>query len=224
MLFKMLLATVAVLLLRSHGVSASEAVYRSFGQVRPCPNAHPANVTSFDMSIDPNNLVWTFGFSGLATVPGNATLSIAMWADGNEMYLAQIDPCSYGIPDLCPATGGVASFANASVEIPERLLDRLRLSSRADVRGRLSMQIYDAYARFHSFCVETKMRSDGSGDGNGTTTVGGTAEGSGSGNETNGSEGNNSVSGTIDNGGNDTNGTAQDSGANTLQGVGFVAM
>lgn len=143
-----------------------------------------------------------------------------MEADGDEVYRAKLDPCSAGVPNLCPASGQVASFANASMNIPEDAVGRMDMASRADVRGRLSLQTHDAYARFHSSCVETALRSDASDNGNGATAAGG----SGSGNETNVSEGSTSTNGTADNGGNNTNGTTQDSGANTLQGVGFVAM
>lgn len=216
MLPKSLLSTTALLLLRTHGASASDAAYHSFGQTSPCQNAHPANVTSFDMSILPENATLTFGFSGLATISGNATISIAVEADGNEVYRAQIDPCSVGIPDLCPATGNLASFANASMNIPADTLDRMDLPSHTDVRGRLSLQTYDQYARFHSSCVETALRSDASDNGNGSAV----AEGSGSGNESDGGEDNNSTNGRADN---DGLGKTQNSGASTLQGVGYVA-
>jgi hypothetical protein len=217
MLPKSLLSTTALLLLQSHEVSASDAAYHSFGQITSCQNAHPANVTSFDMSISPENATLTFSFSGLATVPGNATLSIAVEADGDEVYRAQIDPCSVGIPDLCPASGDAASFAKASMNIPADTLDRMDLPSHTDVKGRLSLQTYDVYARFHSSCVETALRSDASDNGN--VTAG--AEGSGSGNETDGGKDSNSTNGRADN---DGLGTTQDSGASTVQGVGYVAM
>jgi hypothetical protein len=218
MLPKSLLSTTALLLLRSHGVSASDAIYHSFGKIDSCQNGHPANVTSFDIYIFPGNATLTFSFSGLATVPGNATLSVAVEADGDEVYRAQIDPCSVGIPDLCPATGSMASFANASMHIPADTLDHMDLASHADVRGRLSLQTYDVYARFHSSCVETALRFDSSGD-NGNGTAG--AEGSGSGNETDGGKDSNSTNGRADN---DGLGTSQNSGASTLQDVGYVAM
>lgn len=169
------------------------------------------------MSIFPENATLTFNFSGLATIPGNATLSIAVRADGDEVYRAQIDPCSIDLPDLCPATGDAASFANASMNIPADMLDRMDLPSHTDVRGRLSLQTYDQYARFHSSCVETALRSDASDNGNGTDV----AEGSGSGNETDGGKDSNSTNGRADN---DGLGTAQGSGASTLQGVGYTAM
>jgi hypothetical protein len=217
MLLKTLLSTTLLLLLRSHEVSASDAAYHSFGQISPCQNAHPANVTSFDMSIFPENATLIFNFSGLATIPGNATLSIAVEADGDEVYRAMLDPCSVGIPDLCPASGDAASFANASLNIPADTFDRMNLSSHTDVRGRLSLQTYDQYARFHSSCVETALRSDSSENENGTAV----AEGSGAGNETDGGKDSNSTNGRADN---DGLGTAQGSGASTLQGVGYVAM
>lgn len=217
---KTLLSTVAFLLLQSHGASASDAEFRSFGQVTSCQNNLPANATRLDMSIFPENNTLTFSFSGLPTIPGNATLSIAVEADGDEVYRTQTDPCSVGIPDLCPAAGGVASFSNASMNIPADKLDRMDLPSRADVKGRLSLQTYDEYGRFHSSCFQTALRSDASNDGNGTSIV----EGSGSGNETAGSEDGSSTNGTTDEGGNDTSGTTQDSGASTLQGIGYFTM
>ena len=169
------------------------------------------------MSIFPSNDTLTFSFSGLATVPGNTTLSIAVEADGNEVYRAELDPCPIGIPDLCPANGGLASFSDASMHIPEDTMNLLDLPSRADVKGRLSLQTYDRDARFHASCVQTALRSDASDSGNGTTVV----EGSGSGSETGGGE---ETNGTAENGGDSANGTTQDSGANTLQGVGYVAI
>jgi hypothetical protein len=171
------------------------------------------------MSISPDDETLTFGFSGLPTVMGNTTLSIAVQTDGEEVYRAELDPCSVGIPDLCPASGDPAKFSNASMHISADTLDHMDLPSHTDVRGRLSLQTYDREARFHSSCVETALRSDASDNGNGTAG----AEGSGSGNETASSEDGTSTNGTAS-GGNDANGTTKDSGANTLQGVGYVAM
>lgn len=220
MLFKTLLSTVALLLLRSGEVNASDADFHSYGQVTSCQDDLPTNATtSLDMSIFPNNDTLTFSFSGLATVSGNTTLIIAVEADGDEVYRAKLDPCSIGIPDLCPASGGQASFANASVHTP-KTRNLMGLPSRADVKGRLSLQTYDSYGRFRSSCMQTALRSDASDGGNGTDVV----EGSGSRNETTGGEDGISANGTADTGGNDTNGTTQDSGANTLQSVGYVAM
>lgn len=172
------------------------------------------------MSIFPKNDTLTFSFSSFPTIRGNTTLNIAVEADGDEVYRTQIDPCSVGIPDLCPATGGLANFSNASINIPADKLDRMDLTSRTDVRGRLSLQTYDEYRRFHSSCVATALRSDASDNGNGTTVV----EGSGSGNETAGSGDGSPTNETADNGGNGTDGTTQDSGASTLQGVGYITM
>lgn len=214
MRFKTLLSPLALLLLQCHEVSASEAEFHSYGQVNSCQNDVPANATSFDMSIFSGNNTLTFSFSGLATIVGNTTLSIAVRADGDEVYRAELDPCSFGIPDLCPATGGLASFANASMQIPADTIDRMDLPSRTDVKGRLSLQTYDRYARFHSSCVQTALRFDSKN----TTTV---AEGNGSGNETAGDEENHSTIGRADN---DGDGTTQDSGASTLQGVGYITM
>ena len=146
----------------------------------------------------------------------NTTLIIAVEADGDEVYRAKLDPCSIGIPDLCPASGGLASFANASVNIP-KTNNLMSLPSRADVKGRLSLQTYDSYGRFHASCVQTALRSNASDSGNGTTV----AEGSGTGNETAVGE---ETNGTAENNGGDANGTTQDSGANMLQGVGYVAI
>ena len=217
MLLKTLLSPMALLLLQSHEVSASDAEYGSFGPVTSCQNNDTANATSFDMSIFPGNDTLSFSFRELPTILGNATLSIAVRADGDEVYRAELDPCSVGIPDLCPASGGLASFANASMQIPADAVDRMDLPSRTDVKGRLSLQTYDSDRRFHSSCVETALRSDANDDGNGTNVV----EGSGSGNETAGGEDSNSTDGRADNNG---LGTSQNSGANTLQGVGYVAM
>ena len=216
MLFKPLLSTTALLLLRSYEVSASDADFHSYGQVTSCQNDIPANATtSLDMSIFSDNATLTFSFGGLATVPGNTTLSIAVEADGDEVYRAEIDPCSVGIPDLCPASGGLASFANASVHIP-KTRNLMSLPARTDVKGQLSLQTYDSYGRFHASCVQTALRSNASDSGNGTTAV----EGSGTGDETAGGE---ETNGTAENNGGNANGTTQDSGANTLQGVGYVA-
>lgn len=221
MLFKTLLSTVALLLLRSGEVNASDADFHSYGQVTSCQDDLPTNATtSLDMSIFPNNDTLTFSFSGLATVSGNTTLIIAVEADGDEVYRAKLDPCSIGIPDLCPASGGPASFANASVHTP-KTRNLMGLPSRADVKGRLSLQTYDSYGRFRSSCVQTALRSNNASDSGKGTTVG---EGSGSGNDTASSGESDSTNGAAENGGGDTNGTTQDSGANTLQGVGYVAI
>jgi hypothetical protein len=217
MLLKTLLSPMALLLLQFREVSAIDAEYRSFGQVTSCQNNNTANATSFNMSISPSNNTLTFSFSELPTLLGHATLSIAVRADGDEVYRAELDPCSVGIPDLCPASGSPASFANASMQIPADTIDFMDLPSRTDVRGRLSLQTYDSNARFHSSCVETALRSDASDNGNGTNV----ANGSGSGNETAGGEDSNSTDGRADNNG---LGTSQNSGANTLQGVGYVSM
>lgn len=219
MLLKTLALKSALLLLRSDEVSASDADFHSYGQVSSCQNDLPANATtSLDMSIFPDNATLTFSFSGLATVTGNTTLSIAVEANGDEVSRTEIDPCSVGIPDLCPASGGLASFSSASMHIPEDTKNNLMdLPSRADVKGRLSLQTYDSYGRFHASCMQTALRSDASDSGNGTTV----GEGSGSGNETTGGE---EFNGTAENGGGDTNGNTQDSGANTLQSVGYVAI
>lgn len=218
MLFKTPLSMAALLLLQSNQVSASDAEFRSYGQITSCQNDLPTNsTTSLDMSIFPGNATLTFSFSGFATVPGNTTLSIAVEADGDEVYRAELDPCSVGIADLCPASGGVASFSNASVHLPEDTMNLMDLPSRADVQGRLSLQTYDRSARFHANCVETALRSDASDSGNGTTVV----DGSALGNETAGGE---ETNGTAENGGGDTNSTTQDSGANKLQSVGYVAI
>jgi len=217
----MLLSTIALLLLRSNEASASDTEYRSFGRVSSCQYDSPANTTSLNMTISPDNAALTFSFSGLHTVPGNATLSIAVVADSDEVFNATLDPCSFAVPDLCPASGGVADFFNASMHISMDTMELMDLTSRADVKGRLSLNIHGTDGRMHSSCVETALRSgETSNNGNGTTVT----EENGPGNGTDSSGENSTTNGTTNNDGDETSDNTQNSGANTLQIVSYAAM
>ena len=212
-------STIALLLLGCRQVSASDVEYRSFGQVTSCQNDRPANTTSFNVSISPSNATLAFDIKGLPTIPGNATLSFVVLADGDEVYKTMLDPCIFPIPDLCPASGEAANLT-ASMRIPENVLDTMDLSSRADVKSQLSLDITGTGSRQFLSCVETALRSDASNNGNGTTQT----EGNGSGNDTSSSSDSGSTNGTADNAGGDTSSATQDSAAGTLQAVSYVAL
>ena len=216
---KRLVSTIALLLLGCRQVSASDAEYKSFGQVTSCQNDQPANTTSFNVSISPSNTTLAFDINGLPTIPGNATLSFVVLADGDEVYKTTLDPCIFPIPDLCPASGEAANLT-ANMRIPENMLDTMDLSSRADVKSQLSLDITGTGSRQFLSCVETALRSDASNSGNGTTQT----EGSDSGNDASSSSDSGLANGTADNAGGDTSSATQGSTAGTLQAASYAAM
>jgi hypothetical protein len=216
---KALSSTIALLLLSSHKASAEDISYRSYGQVSPCQGGHSTNVANFDMSFSPSNATVFFNITGLATVPGNATLSISVTADGDEVYQSTLDPCIFPLPDLCPASGDAANLT-ANIAIPKAEMSAMEQSSSTDVKGRISLDIHGADSSSNSSCVETALRSDPSGNGNGTNG----AEDSGSGGDTTASGDSGSVNGTSDDEGSDVSSSTQASSASSPQAVSYVAM
>jgi hypothetical protein len=211
--------SIALLLLGSHEVSAQDASYHSFGQVTSCQTNIPSNTTHFNMSISPSNATLSLNVTNLPTFPGNATVSIAVLAAGDEVFKTTLDPCTLSIPELCPASGDPANLT-ANMAIPEAKMRAMDLSSRAEVKGRISIDIHGMDSSTHSSCVETALRSDASDAGNGTTG----SEGGASGNGTTGSDDGNSTNGTANGDGSDASGTTQASSASALQAGSYMAM
>ena len=216
---KALLSTIAVLLLNSHKASSEDISYRAYGQVSPCQDSHQTNVTTFNMSFSPANATVIFNITGQATVPGNATLSISVTADGDEVYRTTLDPCIFPLPDLCPASGDAANLT-ANIAIPKAEMSAMDPSSSTDVKGRISLDIHGVGSSSVSSCAETALRSDISGNGNGTTGV----EGSDSGDDTTGSGDSGSANGTTNDDDSEASGSTQASSASSLQAASYMAM
>lgn len=210
-----LCSILAMLLLECREVSTQDDGYHSFGQVSPCQNSRLTNATSFNASLTPDNSTLAFEFSGLDTVAGNATLEIAVEADGDEVYKATLDPCSFPVPDLCPASIGVASLSHINLDISENSFDFTNLSTRTDVKARLYLDITGTDSRLHSTCAEMALRSDAS-DLGGTASIDGSSSNN---NTTTSGDGIDPTSSTANDDGNasSTSVTTQNSGAGTLQ-------
>lgn len=191
---------VAMTLLQFHGALAQDVFYSS-GRPTSCNTTQHSisltNSTTVSASLSPDNAEFSFALHDLPTVAGNATLEIALVDNNGEVYKHVLDPCSYGVPGLCPADDGVASF---NFTVMEERLEMLNLSESADVSARFRVQIDAAGSDLREVCVGTMLRSNASGDGNDSTRDDGSSgDSTGSANET------------------DATDTTQESGAGMLQ-------
>lgn len=160
-------ATITLLAIQAAAVSAADG-FHSSGPATPCSGYHLTNSTKFDFSITPDNGTIYLDAQGLSTITGNVTIGLAIIADGSEKYKANLDPCTVGIVDLCPAIDGIANVTT-SLSIPQNLVGSLDLSSDEDVKAQLWLNNTNGDSQQHMACVETALRSDANTDGSGAT-------------------------------------------------------
>lgn len=212
-------SVIALLLLESRGAFATNA-FSSSGEVTACPGFLLSNTTSFNASFTPDNATLALDFSGLRTVPGNATLEFAIIADSDEAYRPLIDPCSVAsLPQLCPASEGTLDSTHIDLDVPEESLRSMNLSADADVKAQLWLYISVVGGSNYTACVETTLHSNATENGSESTQP--DASGSNDGTAGNGNSDSNSTSNDDAGSANDT---TQDSSAGTLQAVGYLSL
>ena len=178
--------------------TSAEPAFHSSGPSSPCPGFRRTNETTFKVSLTPDNSTLSFEASGLDTIMGNATFSLALFADGEQAYLTKKDPClALASAELCPATGMPSGLERMDLTIPEQLsapMGKAVLSAK-NVTAQLWVEVHPVNGPIkRTACVQTQLRRDeesGGGESNSTSSTGADAS-SGSGNSTsndNGSDG-----------------------------------
>lgn len=149
----------------------------------------------------------SFEARGLDTLLGNATLSVAILTDGEQAYHSILDPCSVGLPDLCPADGNQTGLVKTSVRFSEGSPDSVNLASDVEVRVRVWVNVTTVeQSQRQTACVETLLQA---GDG-GAESGGKRSDVQGDSDSTNGSNSDGENTGADDSG-------TEDSGAGSLQ-------
>ncbi|SZF04021.1 unnamed protein product [Blumeria hordei] len=104
------------LFLPLHAHSASERLIES-KSLNTCQDNSSFTASLFNVIFTPNNKTITFDVVGVSSIQGNVSFVIEVKAYGYTVVKRVLDPCSMGLPGMCPmSTGQIDILSNIQLE------------------------------------------------------------------------------------------------------------